>query len=382
MNKKIFLISIAISCLLTGCYPGNVQLSDAPHESSIENNGNISSNDASNTNAIVESHDEKLHIRITDSDLRGYDFNQAYTNIAGYPLELDVSKIKELFCHDSIFEKTVQYTDGPSGYLWELPNNGYVNYFPGTLTYETAQGRMLLNYADTYSEYMTSSVSKDVYPVDELASFTKEQALSIVKKDLDALGLSVGDHPLIYAMDQESMNKKRDDYLTQHPDEPEEECILQPVQKEDEAYRICYHLLVDDIPIVPVDFTFCEITEGILRGGYVSAIVTKEGLQELNCMGLMRLDFSNAQHIEICSAAAALNEVQQNLESTVLSTDIYLESIEFGYSVLYEASEKWTLIPMWTIGERHQASTTINDTIYMTNVSTVHFVKAENGKER
>lgn len=382
MKKNIVVILIAAiisSLLLDGCYPGNVSQSNSDIESS---NSSVTEVDATDPSHLSDS---KVRINLSENEILSCDRNTAFAGIKAIKHKFDFGIVKDVFKFEPseiINEELLELEDGSEVYHVTLKDGGDLAVGNGFIYFnknDFANKQML--YLNDYYEFKAPSLCFNDYPLESLDDFSKEEALQIVQHYIEGLSIPVDDNPLIYAMDEKSMNLIKKDFDSAHPEQSED---LPQMKKNDEAYRICFRLRIQDTPIMDSSVPVRQTNESGITGGYCTVLVTRDGLQWMEINGLFDIDIAEAKEISICSAQEALSTVVENIEKSVISTDVYIDNLCFGYGVQVDKADAnhYTLIPLWKIGSYSSFEQYENNQITIEQIPELHFVNPETGKER
>lgn len=346
--KKCHAVLVALLCftVFTGCYPGNIKLSET--DNTVFSDNESASDEEDNSVSVLETNNPKLHMLITEEEIQSVNTTTALTGVTATLHSWNIDAIRQLFSDDIVAEKVIEYSDVGTGYMWDLSDGGQLSCYDGTISYSSEVGSELTSHINDFIEYMTPSRVYLEHSIEELEGFSKDNALNMVQNYLDALKISVEDDPIIYTISGG-------------------------------AYRICYRLQPDGMSISPVEPLYYESNQEIISRGSLTAFVTQDGVQRLECYEYVDLNTDNASEIAICSAEDAVTEVINNLDQIVLSNETYLENIHFSYAMkrTKDAAYEYELIPVWYMGSYTYSE---DDDINM--VSSSHFVNAATGKER
>lgn len=381
MKNNSFAVIVCGVCyafFLSGCYPGNVP----PAESAAGNNTPNSQSQASEDTSTAEN--TLLHINVSDAEIQKQDRQTACTGIRASAHKWNFDTVSEVFhfSQDEIEnEEIIQLENGTEVYHVVLTDGGDLaagNGFIYFMKNSFADKRTL--FIDDFAEFKTPSLCLEAYPLESLDGFSKEEALQMAAHYTEGLSIPVDSEPLIYALDAERMNQKKAEYEQQHPDDEE---FYPAMTQEDEAYRICFRIKIGDYPIMDSPLPLRDQESAVLDS-YCNMIVTRSGLQWMELKNLVNVDDSEAEEISICNAQSALNTVVSNMEKAGVSSDTYIENLQFGYGLQADTGieNEFHLLPIWKVGSYSGSKVTENGETNIINIPVLHFVNTETGKER
>ncbi len=377
MKKTFLFIIFTIFCLLaTSCYPGDVKTNTPINDLATDNIANdVAPED------FLHSNNEKLHIQITEDEVIKANRTIALSGKIATVRPWNMDAIMKLFDDEIDSERKIDAlpVDAKNYHIYNLHGNGILNCYDGFLFYsKTKRADTIYSvYFDDFSEYITPKRLKSIYSGNELSDFPVEDAKKIVQDYIQTLDIPVNGEPYVFAMDVDSISKIRDDAILQTGDEegyPE-------WTKEDEAYRFCYQLSTDSMPLLCYPLIGGD-DKGYYREANLSIVVAKNGVMVIECKGVMDIKPSSDSEIAVCTADTALSVVKENIESTVVTKETTLENIYFGYGMKFIDDFTYELIPMYFIGSYSLTNTTTADGLKATvPISIAHFVSAETAKE-
>ena len=351
MNERCCMGALLCSlALLTGCYPGDV--------SNTSTAGSVSPEE------VLQPENENLTLDLSIDDVSKDTF-AAYNGLVGISRPWDMDKVRSLFSDEILSERLIEATDANNWYQFELSNDGHLSCSDGSISYERS-----LSLADLFSPYTldememkTPSLCRKLYTTEELADFSKAEALDVLQTYIDALEIPVYGDPIIYVLDNDSINNMLDQMHREW--EPKRNSAVS-------GYRICYSLQTEGIPLVDSSIAVNADKYPVIPS-YLTAVVTKEnGVVYFDCQNIVEIDRTSAEEFTACSAATALNAVRSDLEKGVVNKGTTLEKLYFGYALRYKDKGTWDMLPVWTVGECHETPSIGAE---------VHFVNAETGKE-
>ena len=375
MKYKSIFAALAAGCILfqTGCYPGDA----SPADSSTSSSDSSAPSEA----AAVQSDNEKLHIQITEEQIRAASHSSAQTGVTGTVHPWDNDALQTLFGDEIESERrlSAQPVDARNYHIYDLHDGGILNCSDGHINYSKTKRTDTIYsvYFDDFVEYLTPSLLADRFPNPELEDFPVADAKEIVQQYIDTLEIPVAGEPTILALDLDSITALREEAIAQTGDAE----FYPAWTKEDEAYRFSYRLGTEEMPLLSYPLIGGDDKANYFDA-YLSVIVSRSGVLFMDCKGALDLDTSAASAQTVCSANEALSAVKDNIERTVVTKDTTLTNLYFGYAMKYVDDFHFELTPMYFVGSYAMSNTTLADgTRTAIPISSPHFISAETGKE-
>lgn len=357
IDRKLGLCVMICTGILTGCYPGNKPQTNENSAHSVD----------------MEIQNEKLHSDITEQELQSANVSSAMTGCIGTLQVWNPDAVKEVFHvkdSDIVSQKSTVYTDTDTGYYYELKDQVNLGYSNGLIHYTTNLGNLVELYFNDESAYVSPTVYQKTFPDCTYSDFSAEDALSVAQDCLRQLEITVSDDPAIFAVDTAHLNQIRDKMIQAQGSE--EDCPEIPTDFE--AYHICYQLQAAGKNLMPTTPVSLETNQEPMAAATLSLTITKDGIEQFNCVNALTIEEKDAEDVSICSAEEAYAEIKNNLDKTVLANETYLENIYFAYGMGVIDDNTFKLLPLYHIGSYE----VVNDENYLQP----HFVNAQTGKER
>ena len=203
-------------------------------------------------------------------------------------------------------------------------------------------------------------ISEDFSEDVELDGYSKEQAISDVRDQLEQLGITAEEAPyVIYGLNAETMQSIYEDILASG------RLDRLPVQyqniqytKEDEAYQMLWHLSIEGIPVLSGNLRSNVVNDNIVssaleNGCLVDVIVTRDQILKLNSF-LQYAMTSAGEEEKLLSVGEILASVQDYYSNQNLMRARKVEKISYCYIPVQkdasaEKNSDYDMIPGWCI---------------------------------
>lgn len=334
--KSIFRITsiILLALALTGCYP----------------TGKRTPNAGTNIDDIM-SEAEKIE-----------NFSLSLTLPETYPTELpkimaavmrwDKETVYEVLgggrpiLSEDEFE-SVNYPDEKRTLLTLDDKRSYISFEPESVGYNAPLDGEV-NHSIYFSEYDTYFVNPMVSYVSELEGFSSESAVQRVRDVAKKLGITNLGDPIVFGVTADIANnyicyqKRECDFY----DEPYGDDDFKAWTKDDEAYYITFPLMYEGIPL---ENNGVYVPGYSYAGSYVKAIVTKDKIIDLNCMGITSPEYIIGDPAKInFSAKDILSKIVSDYSRKVLPIKLEIYNCELTYAPVDKLdNNEWVFAPVW-----------------------------------
>ncbi|WP_078554383.1 hypothetical protein [Bacillus alkalicellulosilyticus] len=193
-------------------------------------------------------------------------------------------------------------------------------------------------------EMYTFQTKSNYSSYEDLAFLPFQDALSEVENTLATLGFPDMEVSEAYSLDVENMQKHYD-WNAEHLRTNDIEPIEFTFSKEDEAYLFFFRQVIDEIPVIDVIWQEGTRGAGEVTETPTSAIFSKEGLIELDSIGLYNLEGSSDLY-ELLGASAALDILLADYSRKIMLQETIIDSMELCYVGVVE-HPNYKLIPAW-----------------------------------
>lgn len=194
----------------------------------------------------------------------------------------------------------------------------------------------------------------------ELDGYSKEQAISDVRNQLEEIGLSIEEEPyVIYGMNVESMQNIYEEMLASGKlDRLPAQYQNIPYTKEDEFYQMLWHLSVEEIPVLSGNLTSSAVDDNFVssavqNGCVVDVIATRDRILKLNSF-FQYAETAAGEEENLLSVGEVLASVQDYYSNQNLMRARKVEKLSYCYipvakDTTADGNRNYELIPGWCV---------------------------------
>lgn len=367
---KLSISVIIMILLVTGCAEGDVSNHTFPNAGNLEVLFDINEvKDVTSAKTFEADFIELDPAQVADNFIKGPIIREL-TDAFGYRYEAEGSMIEYLTIYDGGEAFGVKgAVNGGFYYTWH-PSDRLTDYQEVVLTSPGPP--------DESTQLTGYQLRDNFLRFDDLAFTPYIEAKDDVMHQLSEVGIEGIEIDMIYSLDYETMNANRDIYLNDFHEGDERE--MHEWLSEEEAYLMHFRQVVEDIPLINVNWQnrprgAQEITETI-----ITAIYMKQGVHSLEVSGFYDIG-KQSEAKPIISKEEALKELNDHFATVLSNEQTRIEDMELNYiSLLNEGS--YRLVPAWVFllaKEAETEATEIADAEVYTNYQyyIIHAISGE-----
>lgn len=326
---------------------------------------------------------------IVDADVNYGDMQKyQFPSVMVERKHFDIGRIRSIFFLD--YEPEVLEADGRTIFTGA---DMQLNIGEGEILFETQLSKYLQEFVVTdEGEFKTI----DHYRADSLDFMSKNEAIRTATILLDQLGIQCISEPLIYALDDRTLQAEQDVYAEKIEDD---EWLLDMLQAgkiklkdkwtaADECYYIIFNANINDLPVDSMGYMLQQ-SDGIhVDGSRIEIIVSKNGVSYCSA-GVIYEIMENTQAFPIIQLDEALDYVKNRYEQIILYEPITIEHISLMYCPVLTKidrdssgsiiTQEYEMVPAWILKAKQMVNvrgeTRLNDFRIIINALTGEFIE-------
>lgn len=357
--KKIMISALSASLIvsMTACFPkGEIDNSDSIKEYVTKAENESTSNDTEKSDNIEK------ELKNVTLNLNYPDNPDSCTNYSADLLSWDGNKLQDIFLggKGDIQVETYEsdYNSSETYYVCTIGDDYSLLYERGRLGYSNRTNKNRDEYTMLLSSYPYYDMN-EIFGSDELNGFSSDEAKHYVDEIAQQIGIDFYGEPNIIPLHADVVNE----FFKVNCGEMEKKDGTKYTvnwTEDDEGYLLYYSEKFDDFEIST-------------SSTYISAIVTKDGVQEFNVHHWNEPETVKKTPVDIsCSSVDAANVVINHFESLILDSKVELCNCSFSLLAPISDTCEYTLNyqPVWEFDVKQNLGT-VDDNVQKIYVSAI-----------